>query len=213
MRSLRQAARNESAARRFPSEVAKSRRKRMSAHTFALIWGEIVAALPAIASGVAAFAGFWLAAIAANAALARLGRRVAERGRHAELLRLGASISYWTVLAFGLVVGLGTMGINVSALVAGLGLTGFALGFALRDAVANLLAGVLILTYRPFGYGDRIAVTGFEGVVIDIDLRYTTLDAGGKRHLIPNQTMYNNPVTVMAPESAPAAAPQVPAAG
>jgi small conductance mechanosensitive channel len=92
------------------------------------------------------------------------------------------------VLALGLVVGLGTMGLNVSALVASLGLTGFALGFAPRDAVANLLAGVLILSHRPLEYGDRIAVTGLEGVIVDIDLRYTTLDAGDKRHLVPNQT-------------------------
>ncbi len=100
-------------------------------------------------------------------------------------------------------IGLGTMGVSVEPIVASLGLTGFALGFALRDAISNLLAGVLILAYRPFRHGDRIAVTGFEGVVVHIDLRYTTLADGDKFHLIPNQTMYSNPVTVSSAAPAP----------
>ena len=62
---------------------------------------------------------------------------------------------FYVVIAIGLVTGFGTMGIDVSALIAGLGLSGFALGFALRDAVSNLIAGVLILLYRPFSYGDK----------------------------------------------------------
>ena len=88
------------------------------------------------------------------------------------------------------------MGINVSALVASLGLTGFTLGFALRDAISNLLAGVLILLYRPFRIGECIKVAGLEGRVVALDLRYTTIQEDGRRHLIPNQTPYTNPVTV-----------------
>ena len=55
----------------------------------------------------------------------------------------------------------GTVGVDVSALVAGLGLAGFAIGFALRDAVSNTLAGVLVLMYQPFRVGDDIK-TGKE---------------------------------------------------
>lgn len=181
----------------------------LNEHTIAVIWDRTVAALPAIGAGLAVFIGFWLAAMLGRYALLRLADQVAKRGGRAEILRLGAVVAFWTGIAFGAVVGLGTMGVNVSALVASLGLTGFALGFALRDAIANLLAGVLILTFHPFHYGDRISVTGFEGIVIDIDLRYTTLDAGDRRHLIPNQTMYSNPVTIMRDPSVTAAAPPV----
>lgn len=49
---------------------------------------------------------------------------------------------------------------------------------------ANVLAGVLILTYQPFRYGDRIMVVGLKGGVVHIDLRYTTIQDGDKRHLI-----------------------------
>ena len=48
------------------------------------------------------------------------------------------------VMIFGFVTALGSVGVDVSALVAGLGLTGFALGFALKDTISNLLSGVLI---------------------------------------------------------------------
>ena len=76
------------------------------------------------------------------------------------------------------------MGINVSALVAGLGLTGFALGFALKDTISNLLSGVLILLYRPFKIGNTIKVSGYEGDVVSIDLRYTELNSEGNKILI-----------------------------
>jgi small-conductance mechanosensitive channel len=78
-----------------------------------------------------------------------------------------------------------------------LGLTGFALGFAFRDALSNLLAGVLILIYHPFHRTDRIAVAGFEGTVTSIDLRYTTLQDQDKIYLIPNSTLFTNPITLV----------------
>ncbi len=91
------------------------------------------------------------------------------------------------------------MGVDVSALVAGLGLTGFALGFALRDAVSNLLAGILIILYQPFRPGDRIEVAGSAGTVVGVNLRYTVLDAGDRRILVPNSTLFSNSVTVEEP--------------
>src|SRR5713226_8761533 len=91
---------------------------------------------------------------------------------------------------------LSTMCVNVSALVAGLGLTGFALGFAFRDVLSNLLAGFLILLYRPFGRGDLINVTGLEGTVLHIDLRYTTLDSADQTILVPNSNLFTNPITI-----------------
>ena len=60
------------------------------------------------------------------------------------------------LITLGAVTALGNLGVDVSAIVVGLGLTGFALGFALRDTISNLLAGVLILLYSPFEIGNRI---------------------------------------------------------
>lgn len=108
-----------------------------------------------------------------------------------------ARISSIIILILGLVTALGTLGINVSALVAGLGLTGFALGFALKDTISNLLSGILILLYQPFIIGNTIKIAGYEGEVIKIDLRYTELESEGNKILIPNSKLFTNPITVI----------------
>lgn len=166
----------------------------MSEFGYALIT-RIGAALPSIAAGVGVILAFVLAAFVARGVIRRLSPRVAAP--HREIVGLGGTVVFWLILGFGLITGFGTMGVEVGALIAGLGLTGFALGFALRDAVSNVVAGVLVLFYRPFLPGDRIEVAGMAGVVITTDLRYTVLQGDGKRFLIPNQTLFSNPLTVM----------------
>jgi small-conductance mechanosensitive channel len=114
-----------------------------------------------------------------------------------DLASLLARTSSITLTIFGLVTALGTLGINVSALVAGLGLTGFALGFALKDSISNLLSGVLILLYRPFKIGNLIKVSSYKGTVVAVDLRYTQLDSEGDKVLIPNSKLFTDPVVVL----------------
>ena len=81
----------------------------------------------------------------------------------------------------GLISALGTIGMNVSALVASLGLTGFAVGFAFKDFLSNILAGVMILIYKPFHVGNMISGSNFSGKVEEINLRYTRLSSEEKR--------------------------------
>ncbi len=134
--------------------------------------------------------------------LAKVMRRIITKG--ADKLKLDkyltsllARTSSITLIIFGFVTVLGTLGVNVSALVAGLGLTGFALGFALKDTISNLLSGVLILLYRPFEIGNRIKISGYEGIVVSIDLRYTELEGEGSKILIPNSKAFTDPITVL----------------
>ncbi|MCH8263098.1 MAG: mechanosensitive ion channel [Proteobacteria bacterium] len=134
--------------------------------------------------------------------LAKIVKRIifsaAERLKlDSNLTSLLARTSNITLMIFGFITALGTLGINVSALVAGLGLTGFALGYAMKDTISNLLSGVLILLYRPFETGDRIKVSGYEGIVISIDLRYTEFDSEGNKVLIPNSKLFTDPITVL----------------
>lgn len=153
------------------------------------------AALPGVFAGLVVLAGFLFIAGASRRLLKRLAVRVDDDKR--PLVALAGEATRYTLVAVGLISGLGTMGIDVSALIAGLGLTGFALGFALRDAVSNLIAGVLILLYRPFGYGDKITVGGNSGTVVAINFRYTVLDPEGPAViLVPNSSMFSNSVTV-----------------
>ncbi len=80
----------------------------------------------------------------------------------APVSRLTSQTTFYVCLIIGFVSALGTMGIDVSALVASLGLGGFDLGFALRDAISNLLAGILIL-YLPSLSGGRPGQSGNGG--------------------------------------------------
>jgi small-conductance mechanosensitive channel len=124
-------------------------------------------------------------------------RGTARLQLNSHLALLLARSSRITLIVFGGVTALGTLGINVSALVAGLGLTGFALGFALKDTISNLLSGILILLYQPFRLGDVIKIAGYEGRVVTIDLRYTELVSEGDRILIPNSRLFTDPITVV----------------
>ena len=100
-------------------------------------------------------------------------------------------------VVFGSMISFNHIGVDVSAIVAGLGLTGFALGFALRDSVSNIMAGLMILIYRPYKIGDRILVGGNQGRIERVDLRYTTLVGEGKKFLIPNANLFTNTVEVL----------------
>ena len=60
------------------------------------------------------------------------------------------------------------------------------------------LAGILIIIYKPFKQGDQIKVAAFEGAVAEVNLRYTTLSADGKKIFVPNSKVFTNAVTVSA---------------
>ena len=149
---------------------------------------------PKVGGVIAVFLAFFILAKIIKRIITTNARRLKLDGSLTSLLARTSSI---TVIIFGIVTALGTVGVNVSALVAGLGLIGFAIGFALKDTISNLLSGVLILLYRPFEIGNRIKISGYEGLVISINLRYTELDAGGNKILIPNAKIFTDPITVL----------------
>ncbi len=155
---------------------------------------DLVAFGPRLAAAIVVALAFWIAARIVSALVRRFG---GARALDPDLMRLLGRAVHGTLLVFGGVTALGTLGLDVTALVAGLGLTGFALGFALRDIISNTLSGVLILLFRPFHRGDRISVAGSEGVVADVDLRYTTLVVDDStRVLVPNSTLFTNAIRV-----------------
>jgi small-conductance mechanosensitive channel len=155
--------------------------------------------VPRVLASLAIFAAFWVGSIVLQAVVVRLGH---ARRVHTEMLTVLRQAVKTAALAFGVVTALGTSGFNVSALVAGLGLTGFALGFALKDVLSNVIGGVLILTYHPFRHRDRVSVAGFDGVVAEIDMRYTTIQAEDRKILVPNSTILTSPISVFANDKA-----------
>lgn len=136
---------------------------------------------------------FWIGGTIAAKIIRKLGG-IAHLNE--DVRNLIATIAKMALLTLGIVTALGTLGIDITALVAGLGLTGFALSFAFKDIISNALAGILILIYEPFQRGDRISVTSLEGIVSQIDLRYTTLQTADQQILIPNSNLFTNPIIV-----------------
>ena len=82
-------------------------------------------------------------------------------------------------------------------LVAGLGITSVAIGFAFKDVLQNFFAGILILWRKPFVVGDQLKFREYEGVVEEINVRSTRLKTfDGERAVIPNGDIYINAVLV-----------------
>ena len=163
------------------------------AATWEAAWLRIVVQLPSVLTGIVLVLLFWIGARVARAVVLRMG---SNRRVNADAVHILADGLKWTILTIGLITGLGTVGVDVSALIAGLGLTGLALGIALKDVVSNSIAGIMILIYKPFQRHDRLTVTGLEGTVVQIDLRYTTLETAEQRILIPNANLLTNSIIV-----------------
>lgn len=154
----------------------------------------IVLWLPVIGMALLVFLFFWALSRIAYKAIMKFSGKFRLATPVALIL---ARLTKIGLLIIGAITSLGTLGIDVSALVAGLGLTGFALGFAMKDTISNFLAGVLLLIYRPFEAQDRIRISGHEGRVISIDLRYTTLQREDCKVYIPNSHIFTNPVILL----------------
>ncbi len=176
------------------------------------VWQAITSAfllfLPRLAATAVVVVVAWGCGDAAARLILRLGylRKV-----ETSLVNLFAQAARGGILAIGGIIALGTLGIDVSALVAGLGLAGLAIGLALKEIISNVFAGIRVIFYKPFKENDHIAVTTFEGRVSEINLRYTTLEAGQQRIFVPNAMVISNAVVVnKAPPGppAPAAKPQ-----
>ena len=99
----------------------------------------------------------------------------------------------WAVLAIMI---LGRLGVNVAPLVAGLGVTGFILGFAFQESLGNLASGMMIALNEPFRVGDYVNAAGLEGVVQEVNMMATVMTTtDNKRIVVPNKSIWGGPIT------------------
>ncbi len=114
----------------------------------------------------------------------------------ASILVWGVRIAVWAVGAYMLCKN--CFNIDLSVVVGALGVGGLALSLGLQDTVKNVLGGAQITFNKEFGIGDWIKLGGIEGVVKDINLRYTTIeDDIAQTHLVPNSVINSSTVTRM----------------
>ena len=148
---------------------------------------------PSLLLALGIFILFWISGTILKTVVRRI---MDEKSPHANISRVLAAIVKNMMLIVGLITALGTLGVNISAIVAGLGLTGFAFGFAFKDMLSNFISGVLIFIYEPFKLGDTIEVEGKTGKVIDINLRYVTIEADDQTVLVPNSISVSKVISV-----------------
>ncbi|MDT7542496.1 MAG: small conductance mechanosensitive channel [Acidobacteriota bacterium] len=152
--------------------------------SFEVLRRGVEAHTPYIFAGAATLLAFWLIAAVGRRLIAYTAPRVRA---DTSVVLLLSRLYYYSVIVFGAITALGTAGLDVRALVAGLGLTGFALGFALKDVLSNFVAGVMLLAYRPFRIGDLIEMGEFTGTIESIRIRDTLVRASdGRLIIIPN---------------------------
>jgi small-conductance mechanosensitive channel len=128
-----------------------------------------------------------------------LRRTAARRGR-ANLGAVGGSLVKGAIYIAGFLLAATIVvpSLRPGDLIAGLGIGSVAIGFAFKDILQNMLAGVLILVRQPFEVGDQIvSSSGFEGTVEKIETRATLIRTyDNMRVVIPNSEIYTNSVTV-----------------
>jgi len=132
--------------------------------------------------------------------LAGLAQKLTERAlesSHIEpsrlLRRMVISIVFNTVLLAGVLIALAQVGISLGPVLAGMGLVGFVIGFALQDTLANFAAGMLILIYRPFDVDDVIEAGGVSGKVSAMSLVNTTfLTFDNQTIIVPNGKIWGD---------------------
>ena len=100
------------------------------------------------------------------------------------------------VVVIGLLVVMGEVfGVNVTALIGGLGIGGLAVAFAAKESLENLLASFTIFLDRPFGVGDLVTAGDVSGTVEKIGFRSTRLRTAEKSYLtVPNKSMIDKPL-------------------
>jgi len=100
------------------------------------------------------------------------------------------------IVALGVLIAQSQLGISLGPLLAGLGIAGFIIGFALQDSLSNFVSGMMILVYRPFDVGDFVDVSGVQGKINKLSLLNTTFMTFDNRKLVmPNNMVWKSVIT------------------
>lgn len=136
-----------------------------------------------------------LVVVLISIALARAVRKVVRTAMartstegHVDILI--AQIAYVGSLSVGVIISLSILGVELAALFTGLGVAGFAIGFAMKDILGNFISGIILLIQRPFTIGDAVMIADVEGTVTNIRIRDTEITTyDGRIVFIPNNTL------------------------
>jgi small conductance mechanosensitive channel len=173
---------------RFGAEVESSVRT-----AFSRLGESAVVIIPRLLAAALVLALFWAIAAGMRWVMRIIFCRFIDDRTVENLIK---QVAYYAVWAVGLMVAFDALGFEAETVIAGLGLTGLALGFALKDILSNFVSGILILASRPFKVGDQIVVGDTEGSVVRIMLRATQIRTyDGRAVLVPNAEVFTGRIT------------------
>jgi small conductance mechanosensitive channel len=143
-----------------------------------------------------------LGSLAALVFVARIIRRIARRWvEHvpnlSKLLQAFIVVLiYWLTIAFGLMIVLSALGIDITPAFALIGGASFIMAFALQDTLCNLAAGLMIMINRPFDEGDYVDIGGVAGTVKSVSIVSTTVTTPDNQVIVvPNSKVWGNVIT------------------
>ncbi len=145
-----------------------------------------------IEAGIAFGVAFAVAS-AARWAIRRFGKR---SDTVTSTVQIMGRLVFFVIVAIGVYIALKLIGIDLGPVLAGAGIAGVAIAFALQDIAENYISGILMGFRNPFNPGDQISSGDHEGTVEELNLRYTTIRTyDGVRVLLPNAQVLKNPLT------------------
>jgi small conductance mechanosensitive channel len=160
------------------------------------MFDSFLARVPYLVVALIVFGVFLIVARVTSGVVHAAGRRTRLDVTLAELLGRLASFVI-TVLGVFVAAVIIFPAFKPGDLIAGLGITSVAVGFAFKDVLQNFFAGILILWRKPFVVGDQLRFREYEGTVEEITVRSTRLKTfDGERAVIPNGDIYANSVLV-----------------
>ena len=137
--------------------------------------------------------GFFLIKLISAAVGKALQKPGAKRSLFSTFIASVVTKSCWALLAIMI---LSRLGIDVAPLIAGLGVTGFILGFAFQESLGNLASGMMIAINEPFKVGDTVEAAGHLGKILEMNMMATVMaTADNKRIVLPNKSVWGGPIT------------------
>lgn len=131
----------------------------------------------------------WLLYIILRFLLDLIGKKNARVSTITTLVK--SFLKYFAVIA-AIIWGLGILGVNMTAVFAGVGIVGLALGFGAQSLIEDIITGFFIIFEGQYGIGDIIVLDDFRGIVRNIGVRTTVLeDAGGNLKIVNNSDIRN----------------------
>ena len=119
----------------------------------------------------------------------------ADKKIKSEMVNVGIKIINFLILILGILLVMHFAGANLTTVLSGLGIGGFAIALAARESLSNFLGTISILMSDTFSQGDLIVINGEQGTVVEIGLRVTTLRTFENALIaIPNGTIANQDV-------------------